>query len=198
MPNLIWALCIALTLREVIIKKSVHYKRYFKFWFILAYPILMILFAIPFTTNSYIYNGEMCYLFDKGYWAIFLYILFYVPFLLFTFIILIIFICIYISCRGKEKNPLKTIIIERGYIYPLSVLIIVLPSVISTCFEYFYKSSFFNKAGIFTLAVLSCHGILNAITLMLNKSVRKIIFKKPEETIVLKSLEGYSFLNAID
>ncbi|OMJ95508.1 hypothetical protein SteCoe_1106 [Stentor coeruleus] len=195
MSNLIWALCIALTLREVIIKKSAHYKRYFKFWFILAYPMIIVLFAIPFITGGYIYNGGVCYITEKGYWVILLYLLFTVPFLLFTFTILIIFINIYISCRGTKKNSLKTIIIKRGYIYPLSVLIIILPSTISACIEYFYKSSIYNKSGIFTLTFLSCHGILNAITLMLNKSVRKIMFKKPEDSMILRSLEGYSFLD---
>lgn len=52
MSNFIWALCIAITLREAIIKKSNNYIKYFKFWFLIAYPVLLILFALPFATNS--------------------------------------------------------------------------------------------------------------------------------------------------
>lgn len=157
----------------------------------------MIIFAIPFITGSYAYNGEICYISETGYESLWLYFLFYIPFYSFSLIILIIFISIYVSCRKNEKNPFKTIVIKRGYIYPFSVLLIVLPTSISNSIEQFYKSPMYNDIAVFTLVVLSSHGIINAIALVLNETVRKKLFNKPKNSELLISFEEYSLSDII-
>ncbi|OMJ89831.1 hypothetical protein SteCoe_7912 [Stentor coeruleus] len=173
MSNFIWALCIALTLRKVLIQNSDYKINHFKLWLILAYPITFTLYSIPFLSETFSYNGNMCYFSDKNYATIWLVFLFILPFTLFTIFILFILVNIYFVCRKTDKEPWKSIIIKRGYIYPLSVLVIVIPAGISFSIEYFLGRCMPDDFSAFLLIFVSSHGIMSALTLMSNEKVRR-------------------------
>lgn len=194
MSNYVWALFIAITLREIIVKKSSHYAKYFKYWLIVAYPLLFVLYTMPFITGSYLNNGKMCMLADTGIQSLWLYLLFILPFYIFTIAIFIILANIYVICRKTDKNPLKSIVIKRGYIYPLLVLITVVPEAVSRSIETFTDYCVSDDFTIFMLILISSHGILNAITLISNENVRKLLLNKDDTMNDDSSVEGYSFL----
>ncbi|OMJ95507.1 hypothetical protein SteCoe_1105 [Stentor coeruleus] len=198
MSNYVWALYIAITLREIIINKSSHNANYFKYWLILAYPFLITLYTMPFITGSYLDKGEFCMLAETGIQSLWLYLLFIIPFYIFTIIILIILANIYFVCRKTDKNPLKTIVIKRGYIYPLLVLIIIVPESVARSIETFTNYCVSGDFTIFMLVLISSHGILNAITLVSNENIRRFLLNKSNTTIENISVEGYSFLDMMN
>lgn len=170
--TIIWSSCICSTIYLILIKGEVNYERYYKYWLILAYPVTAVLEALPYITDSFEYIDGTCSLSNDFYGNIWRFTLLYVPawsILLYT---LAIFIRVYKEVKKTQKSAAKSIIFDRGFVYPIIIAIIIAPLTTLRVIDAFYNSCLLENLIFTSFTFCSLHGFLNFLVFLLNKSVK--------------------------
>ncbi|OMJ71057.1 hypothetical protein SteCoe_30813 [Stentor coeruleus] len=196
--NVVWAASIIVTLYIVIIKKYRNYERFMKYWFIAAYPLLAIIQAIPYATNSYGFDGGMCTLKDDYYGNIWRFTLLYFPYWIFLLLAIWIFYKLHKALKGSDSKTLNSIVLKRGYIYSLIIFVMVIFLSAVRIIQLFANNCAIMYMSFSLDSILGLHGLLNGIALVCNKNVRYQLKYKFCKNLINKSCDTSSFSAGLD
>ncbi|OMJ90703.1 hypothetical protein SteCoe_6877 [Stentor coeruleus] len=171
--NVVWAASIIVTLYIVIIKKHRNYERFMKYWFIAAYPLFAIILSIPYSTNSYGFNGGMCTLKDDYYGNIWRFTLLYFPYWVFIILAVWIFYKLHQMLKESDSGTLDSLVLKRGYIYSLIIFVMVVFLSAVRTIQLFTDTCPIKYMSFSLDSVIGLHGLLNGIALICNQTVRK-------------------------
>jgi hypothetical protein len=143
-----------------------------KYWFIAAYPLLGIIQALPYSTNSFGFNGGMCTLKDDYYGNIWRFTLLYFPYWIFLLLTIMIFYKLHKAKKGQDSKTLDSLILKRGYIYSLIIFVMVVFLSAVRIIQLFTNTCPIKYMSFSLDSVLGLHGLLNGIALISNENVR--------------------------
>lgn len=196
--NVVWAASIIVTLYLVIIKRCKNYERFMKYWFIAAYPLLAIIQAIPYSTNSFGFNGGMCTLKDDYYGNIWRFTLLYFPYWVFLLLTIWIFYKLHIATKGQDSKTLDSLILKRGYIYSLIIFVMVVFLSAVRIIQLFNDTCPIKYMSFSLDSILGLHGLLNGIALICNENVRYQLKYKFCRDLSNKYYDPSSFSSNLD
>ena len=179
--NTIWAACISLTLYQVVVLKIEYYEKFQKFWLVLSYIVLPLLEGLPFITNSYGYDDGFCSLRNNIYADIWRLTIIYIPGWLLIFLVLFLFIKIRSCLKPIQKNPTRNIILERGYIYAIIIILLLIPLTVQRILQVFDDSCPSIYLSVFSYGLVALHGFFNAVVFSKNKVLKNDFYNNLNE-----------------
>ncbi|OMJ85185.1 hypothetical protein SteCoe_13580 [Stentor coeruleus] len=173
--SLYWALVIAITIYQVLVKQILDVEKYYKYWFGFSLSISSICGIIPIFLNDISYLHEKCTINESFKGMITKFSEFYIPAFIITIINTVIFYKVYIVLKeedeviiSKDKNDAK-----RLFYYPIILVIAIIPSMIENILSFFnFESGDLEFISELTWA-LQC--ILNSACYTLTKPIKAYI-----------------------
>jgi hypothetical protein len=197
LSNCSWALCICIALYKIVVKKQAINSNFHRKWFIISYPILGLIQALPFISNSFGYYDGICSLKNDFNGNIWRFCIIYLPYWIFILVICLIYRKLHFVIRRKEKDPSKILILRRGYMYPFILMVLLLPLSVVRTVEIFDDSCVVHFFARICDSLLATHGLANAIALVSNNNIRRALRVRIYATELLEKTEealAFSFL----
>lgn len=197
--NVSWALCITFTLYLAIVKKRKDYEKYMKYWLLFTFPILGLIQAIPYATDSYGFDTGICTLKQDFYGSIWRFTLLYLPYWTSLLISCWVFIKLNHSLKDIDSQSLKSLIMKRGFIYSLIIFAMILFLSLVRVIQLFNNSCGVQYFSLITDSLLGLHGLLNGIALLFNDNVRNIIkikfCRQKNKELFITNSSSFSFVD---
>ncbi len=172
LSTIVWASCICVTLYQIMIKETSHYERYHKVWLGIAYGLVPAIQALPIITDSYSLDTGLCSLEDTTTGNLWRLCIIYVPAWALIVLALVVFIKVYLKLKTEQTQAMKSIILDRGFIYVLLVILILIPMTCLRISEALLEDCPLEYFAIFSYGLISLHGFLNFLAFSSNKVVR--------------------------
>jgi hypothetical protein len=198
LSTITWSACICTTIYKRIVKGQGDHEKHHKYWVILAYPVNILLESLPYSTNSFTFSDGSCSLQRDFAGNIWRFTLIYCPAWLILLFTLFIFTKVYKEVKKHQKNAGKSVIFDRGFIYPIIIAIIITPLTIARIVEIFSSSCSMSSFIFVSFCILNIHGILNAVVFVMNENVRtsfQIIQPAAQHSLNINGLIASSVLS---
>lgn len=185
--NVLWASHITIILYRIIIRNNAE-PHNLKTWTIFSYVISTVIGILPLSTESIGKNAEICMLDDSRTGNIWRFTAIYIPYWMFTILLLLCYIKVYYKVKGKEKNTAVNLIFNRGFVYAFIMMGLILLTTVFRVIQISSKSCLSSNFAVVDELLLSTHGILNTIAFFFNQNIRKAIFRSRSE---VESAQAY-------
>ncbi|OMJ70361.1 hypothetical protein SteCoe_31670 [Stentor coeruleus] len=185
--TIMWSASISITLYQVVLFSVTDFEKYFKIWAILSCIIVPGLFILPVITDSYDVQGTVCSIKSNLSGFLWRSLLVYLPGILIILISLFTYLKTYKALLVMELDKHRKFLLKRISLYPVIMLIDILPIIITRVIQYVDKECSYTPLYSIALSIFALHGFFNAITFALNNSVKGLI----RERHTIKSRGSY-------
>lgn len=176
--NIIWACSLSCTIYQIIVLENSEFEKYHKYWFILAYFITIGINLLPFITSSYGYSDHVCELKEDLIGSIWRFAVFYIPASILFTISGVLFYKTYKKVKLMRSDAMKSIIYERGFIYPAAIAAFIIPYGLVRVFQFFIKNYTLDLVAFAFYIICILHGCVNAIIFYTNQTVKEVLRSK--------------------
>jgi hypothetical protein len=175
--NLCWALCLSVTIYQIIVLEETCFEKHLKWWILVSYPLAGSIQALPFSTRSYVSKQGSCQISINKTGNIWRFSSFYAPCFLISSIVIWLFVKVYQKVQVLESIKMKNVIFDRGFVYIYIILAVLIPFLIVRIFQIFYKDCIldFFVMVMFNMNILQ--GFFNSLVFFSNGGFRKFVKK---------------------
>lgn len=176
--NIIWGCSLSYTIYQIVVLENSEFEKFHKYWFIFAYFVPFGINLLPFITSSYGYGDHVCELkedFDGNIWR---FLVFYVPATSLFAVSGVLFYKTYKKIKLMRSDAMKTVIFERGFVYPVSIALVTIPYGLIRVVHFFLKSEILNLVALIFYLICVMHGCVNAFIFFSNRTVKEVIKNK--------------------
>lgn len=198
--NLLWSTYLSQSIYQIIVSETSNPEKLHKIWFFFSFVFTGIVEAIPFLTQSYEKDQFICELAADFNGDIYRVVLIYLP--LFLNLVMILYFTVKILRKVKliKSLTMRSIVLERGFIYPCIIFVMALPLCFLRVLEALDKSCETGFAASMSYSVFILHGFINAIVFFNSRTVRKVLknHEVEEEIGSVKSSLCISFESSLN
>ena len=97
------------------------------------------------------------------------------------FLALFLFIKIRSCLKPIQKNPTRNIILERGYIYAIIIILLLIPLTVQRILQVFDDSCPSIYLSVFSYGLVALHGFFNAVVFSKNKVLKNDFYNNLNE-----------------
>lgn len=187
MSNLSWATCLSCTIHQIVVSESCNYSKYFPYWFILSFILIPIIESLPIFTKTFTEQNNNCIFEFSLLGNILRYSILYIPGTLMLVLILVLFVKIYKKVKLIGIESVKSLVYERGFIYPLIMASICVPLIVFRTIEVITLDCYSGVVCSILDDLVILHGFFNALAFFLNASVARCLFGDDEGSRVNES-----------
>jgi hypothetical protein len=169
-----WSSFISVSLYQVIVKSKEYSTRTYKIWCFLTLICIPAANCLPIITDSHGCSGSICSLNSSAMGNLWRFSIIYIPAWIFIILSIVCCLLVYLSIRNVLIEEEKMILIKKLYLYPLVLIIEVLPLTLSALLLAFSNNDSVDTFDVVSFTLYSLHGFSNALVFGFTTGIKTI------------------------